>query len=257
MYVRIIITLRQKDLMELSGKTALITGSAIRLGRAISLALAEKGCNLILHYHSSVDNVQELLEQVNRKNISATLIKADLTDENESFSLFTKILEFVHHVDILVNNAGIYLNGNALQTTKDIWDKQFMLNLRSPFILSQEFARQLPEGMPGRILNISDAKVLRPKPDHFAYRLTKSSMNEMTKMLAKELAPNITVNALAPGLILPLAGREINDLQKNTISRIPLQRLGGLEVIEDNVIHILEQDFLTGQIITLDGGEFL
>lgn len=243
--------------MELSGKTALITGSAIRLGRAISLALADKGCNLILHYHSSVDNVQELLEQVNRKNISATLIKADLTDENESFSLFTKILEFVHHVDILVNNAGIYLNGNALQTTKDIWDKQFMLNLRSPFILSQEFARQLPEGMPGRILNISDAKVLRPKPDHFAYRLTKSSMNEMTKMLAKELAPNITVNALAPGLILPLAGREINDLQKNTISRIPLQRLGGLEVIEDNVIHILEQDFLTGQIITLDGGEFL
>lgn len=257
MFVRIIITLRQKDLMELSGKTALITGSAIRLGRAISLALAEKGCNLILHYHSSVDNVHELLEQVNRKNISATLIKADLTDENESFSLFTKILEFVHHVDILVNNAGIYLNGNALQTTKDIWDKQFMLNLRSPFILSQEFVRQLPEGMPGRILNISDAKVLRPKPDHFAYRLTKSSMNEMTKMLAKELAPNITVNALAPGLILPLAGREINDLQKNTISRIPLQRLGGLEVIEDNVIHILEQDFLTGQIITLDGGEFL
>jgi NAD(P)-dependent dehydrogenase (short-subunit alcohol dehydrogenase family) len=257
MFVRFIITLRQKDIMELSGKTALITGSAIRLGWAISLALAEKGCNLILHYHYSVDDVHELLEQVSKKNISATLIKADLTDENESFSLFTKILESVHHVDILVNNAGIYLDGNALQTTKDIWDKQFMLNLRTPFILSQEFARQLPEGLPGRILNISDAKVLRPKPDHFAYRLTKSSMNEMTKMLAKELAPNITVNAIAPGLILPLAGREAIPLQNSTVSRIPLQRLGGLETVAMNAIHILEQDFMTGQIIALDGGEFL
>lgn len=243
--------------MELSGKTALITGSAIRLGRAISLALAEKGCNLLLHYQSSEDQAHELLAHVSKRNISAHLIKADLTDENESFALFTKILETVHHVDILVNNAGIYLQGNALQTTKDIWDKQFMLNLRSPFILSQEFARQLPENVHGRILNISDAKVLRPKPDHFAYRLTKSSMNEMTKMFAKELAPNITVNALAPGLILPLAGRESIDLKENTISRIPLQRLGGLEAIAENVIHILEQDFMTGQIITLDGGEFL
>jgi NAD(P)-dependent dehydrogenase (short-subunit alcohol dehydrogenase family) len=243
--------------MELFGKTALITGSAIRLGRAISMALAEKGCNLILHYHSSVDKVHDLLKQVSKINISVSLIKADLTDENESFSLFAKILESVHHVDILVNNAGIYLQGNALQTTKDIWDKLFMLNLRSPFILSQEFARQLPEGLPGRILNISDAKVFRSKPDHFAYRLTKSSMNEMTNMLAKELAPNITVNALAPGLILPLAGRESIDLQKNTISRIPLQRIGGLDTIAENAIHILEQDFMTGQIISLDGGEFL
>jgi NAD(P)-dependent dehydrogenase (short-subunit alcohol dehydrogenase family) len=91
-----------------------------------------------------VDDVHELLEQVSKKNISAPLIKADLTDDNESFSLFTKILESVHHVDIVVINAGIYLDGNALQTTKDIWDKQFMLNLRTPFKLSQEFARQLP-----------------------------------------------------------------------------------------------------------------
>jgi glucose 1-dehydrogenase len=132
-----------------------------------------------------------------------------------------------------------------------------MLNLRAPFILSQEFARQLPEDLPGRIINISDAKVFKQKPDHFAYRLTKSAMNEMTKMMAQELAPNITVNAIAPGLILPLAGRESIDLQKNTVSRIPLNRIGGVETIAENVIHILEQDFMTGQIITLDGGEFL
>ena len=243
--------------MELSGKTALITGSAVRLGRAISLALSEKGCNLILHYHSSVDQVHELLEKVSQNNISAYLIKADLTDENGTFSLFTKILKSVNHVDILINNAGIYRKGNALQTTKEIWDKQFMLNIRAPFVLSQEFARQLPEDLPGRIINISDAKVFKQKPDHFAYRLTKSAMNEMTKMMAQELAPNITVNAIAPGLILPLAGRETIELQKNTVSRIPLNRIGGVETIAENVIHILEQDFMTGQIITLDGGEFL
>lgn len=243
--------------MELYGKTALITGSAIRIGRAISLALADKGCNLILHYNSSEDQVFELLAQVGKHNISARLIKADLTDENDTFSLFPQILKSAHHVDILINNAGIYLKGNALQTTKDIWDRQFMLNLRTPFILSQEFARQLPEDIPGRILNISDAKVLRPKPDHFAYRLTKLAMNEMTRMMAHELAPNITVNALAPGLILPLAGRESMSLQINTISKIPLQRLGGSETVAENVIHILEQDFMTGQVITLDGGEFL
>jgi len=243
--------------MELYGKTALITGSAIRLGCAISLALAEKGCNLILHYNSSEDQGFELLAQVGKHKISACLIKADLTDENEIFSLFPQILKSTNHVDILINNAGIYLKGNALQTTKDIWDRQFILNLRAPFILSQEFARQLPEGVPGRILNISDAKVMRPKPDHFAYRLTKSAMNEMTRMMAQELAPNITVNALAPGLILPMSGHDPMSLQMNTISKIPLQRLGGSETFAENVIHILEQDFMTGQIVTLDGGEFL
>jgi len=243
--------------MDLQGKKALITGSAVRIGRAIALALADEGCELFLHYYASQSQVEELVTLLNSQKIPAHPIRADLRDESQIQMIFPTILGMTTHIDILVNNAGLFHSGTGLKTTPKSWDEQFMVNLRAPFLLSRAFARQLPQNTTGRIVNISDARVARAKNDHFAYRLTKSALNEMTRMLAVELAPHITVNAVAPGMILPLAGREEMDLGQLIQDRIPLKHSGSVESVASAVVHLLKQDFMTGQVVNLDGGEYL
>ncbi|MCJ7695327.1 MAG: SDR family oxidoreductase [Anaerolineaceae bacterium] len=243
--------------MEIKGKTALITGSAIRLGRAIALSLATYGCNLILHYHKSEGPALQLLKEVSNLGIEATLINSDLSNEADILSLFPQVYDLNKQVDILINNASVYIRANASETSLDIWNKQFALNIRAPFFLSKAFYEQLPSGKQGKIVNISDARVFHQQPDHFAYRLTKSALHDMTKMMAIEFAPRVTVNALALGIMLPLAGKENVDLHSLANSRIPLKRIGSPEIAAQNVLHILNQDFMTGEILRVDGGEFL
>lgn len=243
--------------MEIKGKTALITGSAIRLGRAIALSLATYGCNLILHYHKSEGPALQLLKEVSNLGIEATLINSDLSNEADILSLFPQVHDLNKQVDILINNASVYIRANASETSLDIWNKQFALNIRAPFFLSKAFYEQLPSGKQGKIVNISDARVFHQQPDHFAYRLTKSALHDMTKMMAIEFAPRVTVNALALGIMLPLAGKENVDLHSLANSRIPLKRIGSPEIAAQNVLHILNQDFMTGEILRVDGGEFL
>lgn len=243
--------------MNLSGKTALITGSGIRLGRAIALALAQQGCNLALHYNTSVEPVNEVRTLVRGKHVGAELFQADLSDLSITEQLFDRIRERMGSVDILINNASVYTSGSGLVTTIDSVETTFRLNLFAPLLLTKKFAQQLPEGRQGKVINISDAKTFVTRKDHFAYRLTKTALNEMTRMFALELAPNITVNAIAPGIMLPLAGFEHIDMDAVAERRIPLKTIGSPEIIAENVIHILEQDFMTGSIIKIDGGESL
>lgn len=243
--------------MNLSGKTALITGSGIRLGHAIALALAQQGCNLALHYNTSVEPVNEVRTLVRGKHVGAELFQADLSDLSITEQLFDRIRERMGSVDILINNASVYTSGSGLGTTIDSVETTFRLNLFAPLLLTKKFAQQLPEGRQGKVINISDAKTFVTRKDHFAYRLTKTALNEMTRMFALELAPNITVNAIAPGIMLPLAGFEHIDMDAVAERRIPLKTIGSPEIIAENVIHILEQDFMTGSIIKIDGGESL
>lgn len=243
--------------MNISRKTALITGSGIRLGRAIALALAERGCNLALHYNTSVEPVNEVRALVRAKHVGAELFQADLSDLTVIKQLFERIADRMGAVDILINSAAIYTSGTGLEMTKESLESTFGLNLFAPLILTKFFAQQLPEGRQGRVINISDAKTFVTRKDHFAYRLTKAALNEMTRMFAVELAPNITVNAIAPGFMLPLAGSEHIDIDAIAERRVPLKRVGSPEIVAENVIHILEQDFMTGSIIKIDGGESL
>jgi glucose 1-dehydrogenase len=138
-----------------------------------------------------------------------------------------------------------------------MWESQFRINLQTPFLLIQSFARQLPKGRPGRVLNIADAQILQHRPDHFAYRLTKLALVEMTRMFALELAPDITVNAFAPGIMLPLADREDVDLEAYAEQHVPLKRTGNPEVAAANVLHLIESDFTTGAFLRVDGGQYL
>lgn len=243
--------------MDLKGKNALVTGSGIRLGRAIALALGEAGCNLALHYNTSIESVIQVksdLEKIGRK---AQIFQQDLEDISHVQDLMTQVCSEFGHIDILINNAGIYPAGSGKAATPEKINRVFKVNLFSPWLLISAFANQLPREVQGKVINISDGKVFRNGTDHFSYRVTKQAINTITAMFALELAPNITVNAIAPGTMLPLQGYEHVDLQVVADRQIPLKRIGSPEIIAQNVLHILSQDFMTGDVIRVDGGEFL
>ncbi len=243
--------------MDLKGKNALVTGSGIRLGRAIALALGEAGCNLALHYNTSVESVSQVKSDLEKMGRKARVFQQDLEDITHVQDLMSQVCKEFGHIDILINNAGIYPPGYGKAVSPEKIYRVFNINLFSPWLLISAFANQLPKDMQGKVINISDAKVFRNGTDHFGYRLTKESINTLTAMFALELAPNISVNAIAPGTMLPLQGYEHVDLQVVADRQIPLRRIGSPEMIAKNVLHILSQDFMTGHIIRVDGGEFL
>ncbi len=243
--------------MELKGKTALVTGGGIRLGRAFALALAKEGVNLIIHHNSSEEPAEKTAQEARKHDVEAMTIKADFNDLSAVNNVFPQALEVFPFIDILINNAAIYLKGKGLETDREIWEKQFRINLQTPFLLIQDFAQQLPKVRQGRVLNIADAQIVQHRLDHFAYQLTKVALVEMTRLFASELAPNITVNALALGIMLPLAGNAEADLQAYTEKHVPLKRSGSAEIAAENALHLIKSDFTTGAFLRVDGGQYL
>lgn len=243
--------------MDLNGKNALVTGSGIRLGRAIALALGQAGCNLALHYHSSVESVMEVKSDLEKMGRKAQVFQQDLEDVSHVPGLMARVCEEFGHIDVLINNAGIYPVSSGKAAKLEKINRVFNVNLFAPWLLISAFADQLPEDAQGKVINISDGKVFRNGTDHFGYRVTKQAINTITAMFALELAPNITVNAIAPGTMLPLRGYEHIDMQVVADRQIPLRRIGSPEIIAQNVLYILSQDFMTGHVIRVDGGEFL
>jgi len=243
--------------MDLKNKTALVTGGGVRLGRAFALALAKEGANLVVHYNSSESPAEKTAELARAHGVQAVTLGANFNNSEAVEKVFTKIKEDFEHVDILINNAALYLKGTGLETTRDIWEKQFRVNLKTPFFLIQSFAQQLPMEKQGRIINIADAQILQHKPDHFAYRLTKYALVEMTRMYALELAPRITVNAIGLGIMLPLAGKEDADLEAYANKHVPLKRTGNPQIAAENALHLIKSDFTTGAFLRVDGGQYL
>lgn len=243
--------------MELRGKTALVTGGGIRLGRAIVKMLAQEGCNIAIHYNRSQKEAEEVRQEALSFGVNAEIFSFDLYDFENLDSLVDSVNEKMGTIDILVNNAGNYKKASGLETNLRVLNNSFNVNLFAPWWLIKAFVKQLPEGQQGRIINICDAGIFTTKSDHFAYRLTKKALAEMTRMFALELAPNITVNAIAPGIMLPLAGYEHLDMEKVAGNKVPLKRIGSPEIIAENALHILRQDFMTGSIIKIDGGEYI
>ncbi|MEB3191691.1 MAG: SDR family oxidoreductase [Snowella sp.] len=245
--------------MELTAKIALVTGGGVRVGRALVLALAEAGCSIFLHYGNSQEAALEVQAEVEALGGNVFLYQANLADATATATIIPKAVSVFGQVDILINSASIFLHEDRLlQTDVELWDKIFAINLRAPFQLSQAFAQQIGDRQ-GKIININDARIPHPLPDHFAYRLTKRGLWDMTEIMALELAPQITVNSLALGQILEAPG--VPDpqqyLQDYADRRIPLKMPGNTKVVTDAALYLLEQDFLTGTTITLDGGEYL
>ena len=246
--------------MDLKGKVALVTGGGIRVGRALVIALAKAGCDVFIHYGNSASPAAEVKAEVESLGVKAVTYSADLAEPAATDTVIPQAVEAFGKIDILVNSASIFPKEDKFnQLDVALWDKIFAINLRAPFQLSQAFAQQISSDGKGKIININDARIPYPKPSNFAYRLTKRGLWDMTEMLALELAPRITVNAVALGQILedPNAPDPQKYLEDYANRKIPLKIPGNTKVVTDSTLFLLEQDFLTGSTIRLDGGEYI
>lgn len=243
--------------MELTNRTALVTGGAVRVGRAISRALADAGCNVFIHYGRSSGPAEELAEELISKGARAATGSFDLADPTTAPDVIAAATDaFAAPVSILVNSASGFpedmLEDVDLERVRATHD----LTLGSPLFLTQAFAEQLPDDMDGAVINVTDVKTLTPYRKHFSYMLAKGGVDTLTRAAAVALAPRVRVNAVALGVILPPPG-EGDDYAQAKAAELPLQRVGGAEVVADTVVFLARNDFITGEIIRLDGGAHL
>jgi pteridine reductase len=236
-----------------SGQAALVTGGAARLGRAIALGLAARGADIALHYNSSEETARRTAEEIRALGRKCALIGADLRSSAAPGQIFEAAGKTFGRIEILINSAAIFERGTLQNTTPDLWEKTFAINLRAPFFLSQAFAAQTENG---NIIFLTDARIRRPTTEFLAYTLAKSALFTLTQSLAKSLAPGIRVNAVAPGAILPPPG-EPEDSLARLVPRIPLKRTGTAEDVVRGVLYLLESPFVTGEVLRIDGGEYL
>lgn len=236
----------------LSGRTILITGAARRVGKIFALACARAGADIVIHHAHSDGDAESVRAEINRLGRRAWIFKADLGDSSQAQSLIPLVNDTTP-LQGLVNSAAIFESLSLDSTTLDDWQRHLHLNLTAPFLLSQAFARQAQEG--ARIINILDWRALRPGADHFPYTISKAALASLTKSLAVALAPKISVHALAMGAILPPAdGNKNPDILKN----VPLQRWAKESELEEALLFLLTSpDFMTGEIMYLDGGRHL
>lgn len=246
--------------MDLESKAALVTGGAVRVGRALVLALADAGCDVFIHYGRSAGPAEEVRDRARRAGVQAEIGSFDLAAPEAPAAAVAAARQALGRLDVLLNSAAIFPDEDSLESTgAELFDRLVAVNLRAPYLASRAFAAGLAGDGDGRgaLINILDARVRRPGTDHFVYRLTKRALWTMTENLALELAPRVRVNGVALGAILPPPGRGEEHLQRIADERVPLERPGSPGIVAANVLHLLRQDFLTGVVLPVDGGEFL
>ena len=234
-------------------KAALITGGGKRLGKAISLSLAERGYDIAVHYNSSEKEANKTAEVISEKGRRAEVFQANLSDFNQVRALIPRVLEVFPECSVLVNSASIFENVGFIDVTENIYDRDFTTNFKAPFFLTQDFSKRESSEI---IINMLDMRVNRIETEHFSYNLTKKALRDFTLMAAKELGPKIRVNGICPGPILPPPDKDIEYLEmiaKNT----PLRKPGSPDYIIKAVNYILDNDFVTGQCLFVDGGQHL
>jgi pteridine reductase len=236
----------------LDGKTILITGAAKRVGKIFALACARAGADVVVHHGHSTEEAEATREEIMRLGRRAWVIEADLNDSSQAGKLIPLINDSTP-LHGLVNSAAIFQSLSLESTSLGDWQRHLQINLTAPFLLSQAFARQAPEG--ARIVNILDWRALRPGADHFPYTISKAALAAMTKSLAVALAPKIIVNGLAPGAILPPSdGKARPDLLKS----VPVGRWAEPQEVEQALLFALTcPAYITGEIIHVDGGRHL
>lgn len=242
--------------MELEGKVALVTGAAKRLGRTIALALGRHGCNVAVHYMTSEKEAIETATELERMGVKAVPLKADLTDEAQVKDLIGSVAHAFGRLDILVNNAAIFSRSPFDELDLKTWRKFMEANLTSVFLCSRYAADLLKEGEGGVIVNIGDTSAFKPWTGFLPYCVSKAGVIALTLGLAKALAPQVRVNCVALGTILP--PEEYGEQWREEMSaKTLLKRLGTPEEVAQAVLFCITCDYLTGAIIPLDGGRHL
>lgn len=234
-------------------RTVLITGASKRIGKAIALTLAQQGWDIALHYNHSRDAAEETCREIEALGRRCTLFACDLGDASQVRELIPAVMDSCPECCGLVNNASIFERAPFLDTTEEFFDRHFDLNFRTPFFMTQAFARCAKTGV---VINLLDTKIEQRYSNYFAYLLTKKALFEFTRMAAHELAPGIRVNGVCPGLILPPPGEDVTYMLEMQ-DRIPAKRHGSAQDIADAVRFLVESEFITGEWIFVDGGEHL
>lgn len=235
---------------------ALVTGAGGRVGATIARRLAGAGYKVVVHYRSSADGAKAVKAEIERAGGQAALVKGDLARRKDRAALIDKAAAAFGPLTLLVNNASTFEPDAVLDLDEALWDQHFAIHVEAPVFLARDFARQLPEGTQGNIVNIIDERVLHTAPSFFSYTLSKSALWSATRTLAQSLAPNIRVNAIGPGPTLRPPG-ESEAKFAATRARLPLQRGADPEEIAQGLLFILSAPSMTGQMLALDGGQHI
>ena len=239
-------------------KTILITGAAKRIGREMAKAFFDRGWDIIIHFNNSIEDARSLADQMNaQRSNSALIIQANLDHAKDIEKLADQALSKNSRIDALINNASTFYPTPIGNFTEDNWEALMGSNLKAPLFLIQAFCEELKKNN-GFIINVTDINVDKALINHSIYLAAKSGLQTLTRALAKELAPDIRVNAIAPGAILEPPNLEWTIEQKNKIiNSVPMARMGTEKDIVDAAIYLSEAEYVTGQILNIDGGKSL
>ncbi len=242
--------------MEIEGKVALVTGAAKRLGRSIALALAERGAELVIHYRDSEREAQELLALLKRAGGKPVAVRGDVSVAADVDRIVETAMQAFGRIEILVNNAAIFYRTPFEKVTEEDWDRFLDVNLKGPFLLCRRIGGIMLRQGRGKIISLADLAGLKVWAEYIPYSVSKAGLIALTQGLAKALAPAVQVNAVAPGAVLLPEGTTPEERER-AIRRIPLDRLGTPEDIARAVVYLIRNDFITGEVLRLDGGQHL
>jgi NAD(P)-dependent dehydrogenase (short-subunit alcohol dehydrogenase family) len=239
-----------------TGQTALVTGGAQRIGRAIALDLARHGWAVAVHYRRSRAAAEAVVAEIQKLGGRAAALVCDLAREADVVRLVPRAVEALGPLTCLVNNASNFEMDKVDTATRESWDRHIEINLRAPLVLSQAFAQQLPEGVEGNIINLLDQRVWKLTPYFLSYTVAKSGLWTLTRTLALALAPRIRVNGIGPGPTLPSERQTAEQFRQQQLA-VPLKHGSTPEEIAATLRFIMATPSMTGQMIALDGGEHL
>ena len=239
----------------LAGQVALVTGAGKRIGRSVALRLASEGADVAVNYRTSEGEAEEVVAQIVAMGRRAVAVQADVAKRANVTALFAAVQKEFGRLNILVNNVGMFFPAKFEDLTEEQWDRILDTNLKSQFLCSQAATPMLRRSGHGRIINFASLGGLLAWPAYTHYCVSKAGVIMLTRCLARALAPEITVNAIAPGTI-SFPG-DAPELAEDFIRRAPLQRSGSPEDIEDAVVFLAQSAFVTGQVIVVDGGRSL
>jgi pteridine reductase len=240
---------------DLVGRVALVTGAGRRVGRALALALGARGMHVVVHYHGSVAGAEETARLIAQQGGTASLVRGDLTTVQGAEQVIDEMLAARGALHVLVNSAAVMLRTPVGETTAADWDAMFALNLRAPYFLAQRAAPALRASR-GCIVNIADLAAFETWPAYIPHGLTKAGVVQMTHALARVLAPEVRVNAIAPGVVLLPDGWSDADAERLR-STTPLARLGTPDDVAAAMLYLIDAGFVTGEVITVDGGRHI
>ncbi|MBC6936352.1 MAG: SDR family NAD(P)-dependent oxidoreductase [Chloroflexi bacterium] len=246
--------------VDLSGQVALVTGAAHRVGKAIALELARRGVHILVHYGSSAAAATETVREIKSMGVDAFSVQADVSSQTGVETIFTALREHFGRLNILVNSAANFQKRDLLEVSLQDWQETINTNLTGPFLCTQAAAALMRQNDPsgGVIINILDKGALEPWPEYPHHSVSKAGLWMLTQVSAASLGPDIRVNAVIPGPVMKPAGANMSDEEWAKVGqRTPLRRTGTAEDVARAVAYLTSEDYLTGAVIHVNGGEHL